>query len=356
MATVLDAFQFAAKNTTFPPLPQDYEKDVRNVIKYYGIGPHFHDYLKEMNREVYSKYDVMTVSEGAGSTFEDAHNIVDADRHELDMAYHFEAVDYPNTPQGYDLVGFKKVFTKWDSVFASKGWLSIFLANHDNARLVSKWGGNDSPAFRAVSSKMLTTFILSMRGTPYYYYGDELGMMNIRFKSISDYRDMAALNEYKYVKSNGGDTAALIRKFQFSQRYNARTPMQWNDSVNAGFSTGTPWISVNPNYKTINEEDENKDPNSILNYFRKMTALRKANMVLVYGKYTLLNKDNPNVFAYSRELSGTKFLILLNFKKEPSSVTTGINMAGAKLLLDNYSSPSKSNTLQPYEAAVYQLK
>ena len=351
----LDAFQFAAKDTTFPPLPQGYEKNIKNVIKYYGIGPHFHDYLQEMNQEVFSKYDVLTVSEGAGSTFEDAHNLVDASRHELDMAYHFEAVDYPTTPQGFELVGLKKIFTKWDSAFADKGWLSIFLANHDNARLVSKWG-NDSPQFRDVSSKMLATFILSMRGTPYYYYGDELGMTNIRFTTINDYRDMSALNEYKYVKSSGGDTGELITKFGFSQRDNGRTPMQWNGDTGAGFSTGTPWIKVNANHNVINEYAEEKDPNSVLNYFRKMVALRKANKVLVYGTYTLLDKNNSNVYAYTRELNGTKFLIMLNFKKEPSKVNAGINRAGAKLLLDNYTSPSKGNTLKPYEAAVYQIK
>ena len=142
----LDAFQFVAKDTMFPPLPQGYEKDVRNVIKYYGMGPHIHDYLREMNKEVFSKYDVMTVSEGAGSTFKDAHKLVDADRHELNMAYHFEAIDYPTTPEGYNLVGLKKIYTRWDSAFANTGWLSIFLANHDNARMVSKWG-NDSRSF-----------------------------------------------------------------------------------------------------------------------------------------------------------------------------------------------------------------
>ncbi len=190
----------------------------------------------------------------------------------------------------------------------------------------------------------------------YCYYGDELGMTNIRFTSISDYRDMSAINEYQFTKINGADTNELITKFQFSQRDNGRTPMQWNANANAGFSTGTPWINVNPNYKTINEAAEEKDPNSILNYFRKMVKLRKENPVLMYGKYTLLDKGNPNVYVYTRELKGTRFLILLNFKKEAAQVITGINMTGAKLLLDNYSSPSQNNTLQPYEAAVYQLK
>ena len=161
----LDAFQFVSKDTTFPKLPEGYEKDVRNVIKYYGMGPNLHGYLKEMNREVLSQYEVFAVSEGAGSTFEDAHNLVDADRNELQMAYHFEGMAVGNSLDGYELSEFKKVYSRWDSAFAQDGWLSIFLANHDVPRMVSKFG-NDSPEFRAPSSKMLNTFILSMRGTP----------------------------------------------------------------------------------------------------------------------------------------------------------------------------------------------
>ena len=170
-------------------------------------GPHLHDYLQEMNKEVFSKYDVMSVAEGAGNSFEDAHNLVDADRNELNMAYAFEGVDIAK-PEGYSLLHFKEVFSRWDSAFAKKGWLSIFLANHDQARLVSRFG-NDSPAFRELSSKMLTTFIMTMRGTPYYYNGDELGMTNAGFDKIEDYRDMPTLNEYQHQKNTGGDLRNL---------------------------------------------------------------------------------------------------------------------------------------------------
>lgn len=350
----MDAFQFAAKDTTWPAFPVGYEKDVRNVIKYYGLGPHFHDYLQELNRAVLKPYNVMAVSEGAGSTLQDGHDLVDADRKELDMAYHFEAIDYPNGPQGFDLVGLKKLYSRWDSSFATKGWLSIFMANHDNARMVSKWG-NDGPEFRAVSAKMLATFVLSMRGTPYWYNGDELGMTNIRFNSIADYRDVAAINEYAYVKNNGGDTAALLKNFQFAQRDNGRTPFQWNAAANAGFTTGTPWLAINPNYTTINEAAEDKDPNSTLNYFRKITTLRKSTPALVYGKYTLLDAANPSVYAYTRELDGKKLLVLLNFKKEAASVKTGLNMSKAKMLISNYGTAGKGAMLRPYEAVIYTL-
>jgi oligo-1,6-glucosidase len=346
----LDAFQFASKDTSFPAYPKGFEK---NFVKYYAMGPHLHDYLKEMNTEVFSKYDVMSVAEGAGNTFEDAHNLVDAERNELNMAYAFEGVDVGN-PKGYSLLHFKEVFSRWDSAFAEKGWLSIFLANHDQARMVSRFG-NDTPAFRDLSSKMLTTFIMTMRGTPYYYNGDELGMTNAGFSSISDYRDMPTLNEYQNQKNTGGDIEKFIETVKNNSRDNGRTPFQWNDSINAGFGSGTPWIKVNPNYSKINASAQEKDTNSVLNYFRQVVKLRKENPVLVYGKYSLLDKNNPDVYAYTRGLDGKKLLVVLNFKSTIAAVNTGIDTSKAKVLLSNYSSHFPDGKLQPYEAVIYEL-
>ncbi|GGH19316.1 glycoside hydrolase family 13 protein [Mucilaginibacter phyllosphaerae] len=345
----LDAFQFAAKDTTFPAFPKHFEK---NFNQYYGVQGNLHGYLQEMNKEVLSKYNVMSVAEGSGNTLEDAHNMVDADRHELNMAYAFEGVSIAQ-PNGYSLLHFKDVFTKWDSAFAQKGWLSIFLANHDQARLVSRFG-NDNPQYREVSSKMLTTFLMSMRGTPYYYNGDELGMTNAGFTKIEDYKDMPTLNEYKHLKQTGGDIPAFLKRQQFECRDNGRTPFQWDNTANAGFTKGAPWLKVNANYTAINKAAQEKDPNSCLNYFRKMVKLRNDNKVLVYGKYTLLDKANPDVYAYTRETGGTKMLVLLNFKNKPATANTGINLSKAKLLISNYAKAG-GTTLQPYEAAVYQL-
>ncbi|MBI2731248.1 MAG: alpha-glucosidase [Sphingobacteriales bacterium] len=352
----LDAFQFAAKDTTWPVLPADLKTD---FVKYYAMGNGLHDYLKEMNKEVFSKYDVMSVAEGAGKTLEDAHNLVDEDRHELGMAYPFDAVDlskYPSTPDGekYSIIKFKEIFTKWDSAFAEKGWVSVFLSNHDQARLVTRYG-NDAPEFRDPSAKMLITFLMSMRGTPYYYNGDELGMTNIRFDKIEDYRDVATLNEYQYQKANGGNLTEFIKRKAFESRDNCRTPFQWDNSTNAGFSSGTPWINVNPNYASINAAAQDKDASSVLNYFRKMVQLRKNNLALVYGKYTLLDNNNPSVYAYTRELNGKKFLVLLNFTSKEAAVNTGIDISKANLLINNYSVASANGSLKPYEAAVYEL-
>ncbi len=353
----LDAFQFAAKDTSFPAFPPGLEK---NFQLYYAMGPHLHDYLKEMNHEVFSHYDVMSVAEGAGNTLEDAHNLVDPDRNELNMAYPFDGVGIA-TPRGYSLLHFKDVFSRWDSAFAVKGWLSIFLSNHDQARLVSRFG-NDSPAFRDLSAKMLATFILTMRGTPYYYNGDELAMTNAGFKKISDFRDMPTLNEYRHQKDIHGDTIQYLERVSAESRDNGRTPFQWDSTANAGFTTGTPWIAVNPNYKSVNAALEERDPNSCLNYFRKLVKLRKDNPVLVYGTYQLLDKENPKVYAYLREEEGKKILILLNFSSTTATVETDVDHSNTTLLLANYEiipDAKKGNSifeLRPYEARVYQLQ
>ncbi|MDR5590843.1 alpha-glucosidase [Christiangramia sp. SM2212] len=348
----LDAFQFVSKDTTFPPLPEGYEKD---VIKYYGMGPNLHKYLKELNQEVLSKYDVFAVSEGAGSNFEDAHSLVDADRNELQMAYHFKGMDVGNSLEGYKLSEFKEVYTKWDSAFAKEGWLSIFLANHDVPRMVSKFG-IDSPEFRAASSKMLNTFILTMRGTPYVYYGDELGMTNIGFDSISQYQDIVAKNGYEKTINEGGDIDQYMAELKFLSRDNGRTPMQWDNSDNAGFTTGTPWLPINENFEEINVQTQNNDPNSCLNYFREIVKLRMENPVLVYGDYQLILPDNKNVYAYTRELDDQKMLILLNFSTENTSIELPEKFSKPELLINNYSEVQRKNsklTLKPYQALIF---
>ncbi|HTG67531.1 MAG TPA: alpha-glucosidase [Flavobacterium sp.] len=350
----MDAFQFASKDTTWPELPKGYEK---NVNKYYGVGPHLHDYLQEMNREVFNKYDIMTVAEGAGSSPEDAMQFVDPDRKELNIAYHFESVDIGKHLKDFGLVKYKDIFSRYDKTFKDKGWLSIFLANHDQPRMVSKFG-NDTPEFREISSKMLSTFVMTMRGTPFYYNGDELGMVNIRFDTINDYNDVQTKNKYLELKNKGGDLKAYIEGQKQTSRDNSRTPFQWSDTQNAGFTSGTPWLKVNPDYKTVNAAAQEKDPNSVLNYFRKLVQIRKNEPTLVYGKYTLLDKENPDVFAYSRDLNGKKMLVLLNFSDKAASFNLGIPLNKSTIVLDNYANTKKikNNTLRPYEAAIIEFK
>jgi len=351
----MDAFQFASKDTTYPQFPEGHEKD---FIKWYGMRPQLHGYLKEMYKEVMEPYDVFAVAEGAGSTLQDAHDLVDADREELQTAYHFESVDMSRTPEGYTLKEFKETFTKWDQSFSEEGWLAIFLSNHDNSRLVNRFG-NPSSEFRTVSTQMINTFILSMRGTPYTYYGDELGMTNIDMPKIDDYVDIEALGKYETAKNNGEDLEAFMKVLNYNSRENGRTPMQWDSTRNAGFTTGTPWKRVNDNYKTLNVAAQDKDPNSVLNHFRKMVKLRNANDVLIYGNYELLDKDNDHVYTFTRSLNGSKFLIILNFTNQTTAVTLDVINAIESTLINNYNGFEKTEdtiTLSPYQAVVCKLK
>ena len=348
----MDAFQFASKDTTWPTYPEGHEKD---FIKWYGMRPQLHEYLNEMYHEVIEKYDVFAVAEGAGSTFQDAHDLVDADRNELQMAYHFETVDLSRTPEGFTLEEFKNVFTRWDSAFADKGWISVFLSNHDNARLVNRFG-NPDPKFRTVSTQMLNTFLLSMRGTPYTYYGDEIGMTNIDMPTIEEYVDVDAIGKYKAALTAGENLDEFMTVLNYSSRENGRTPMQWDTTENAGFTKGTPWKQVNDNYLEINVAQQNKDPNSILNHFRKMTQLRKNNLTLVYGEYQILQREHPEVYMYTRSYRDDQLLVVLNFTEAPTTVELKGSQKIDKVLINNYDSidlQDQTLHLKPYQALIF---
>ena len=350
----LDAFQYVSKDITFPPFPEGYDVDVPSVIEYHGMGPHIHSYLKEMNEQVLSKYDVFAVSEGVGSTLQDAHDLVDKDRKELQMAYHFEATDMVTTLEKCTLAQFKESFTKWDKSFAEKGWIAIYLSNHDQSRFVNRYG-SDKPAFKDYSAKMLNTFILSMRGTPYTYYGDELGMTNIGFTKIEQYKDIAAINGYKKAATDGEDLDLHLKNLNLLSRDNGRTPMQWDDTNNAGFSSETPWLPVHENHTTVNVANQQNDHNSVLNHFRKMVALRKDNLLLVYGEYEIIQEEHPTIYAYSRTLDDEQMKILLNFSELTSKINLSNLVQIKEVLINNYNElliDKNTITLQPYQAVV----
>lgn len=353
----LDAFQYVSKDITFPPFPEGYDKDVPSVIEYHGMGPHIHSYLKEMYDQVLSKYDVFAVSEGVGSTLQDAHDLVDKDRKELQMAYHFEATDMVTTLDKCTLAQFKESFTKWDKSFAEKGWIAIYLSNHDQSRFINRYG-SDKPEFKDYSAKLLNTFILSMRGTSFTYYGDELGMTNIGFTKIEQYKDIAAINGYKKAATDGEDLDHYLKKLNLLSRDNGRTPMQWDATNNAGFSNATPWLPVHKNYTTVNVLNQENDQNSVLNHFRKMVALRKDNLLLVYGDYEIIQEEHPTIYAYSRTLEDQKMLILLNFSELESSIALSGYDLSNEVLINNYSELSADKntiTLKPYQAVVLKL-
>jgi oligo-1,6-glucosidase len=351
----MDAFQFVAKDPTFPPMPGLTESNFANA---YNHGPHLHDYLTEINREVLRHYNVMTVAEGAGRNTTEAMLFVDPARKELNMTYHFEGVGVGSNSDTYKLTDLKRVFTKWDSAFAQKGWQAIDLGNHDQPRMVSKFG-DDRPAFRAASAKLLNTFLLTMRGTPYCYNGDELGMTNSQFGGIADYRDVAARNAYALLKQQGSNEASFFHSLRRFARDNSRTPFQWNASAQAGFTTGTPWIGVNPNYLTINQAAQDKDSTSVLYHFRRAIAVRKQHKVLTYGQYQLLDAANPHIYAYTRTLDGKRVLVVLNFSSAPHTWTlpTGLTPSGQPWLNNYPIAPTgPALALQPWQAVVFSLQ
>ena len=360
----MDVIPFISKDTTFPPIPEKYHGDFG---RFYANGPHLHEYLQEMNREALGKYNVMSVAEGAGVTQADALEFVDPARKELNMLYHFEGMGVGlvpgnkyrmRAPGPYSLLEFKDVYTKWDNIFAQKGWGTIYLGNHDQPRMTTRWG-DDRPEFRAASAKLLSTFLLTMRGTPYTYGGDELGMTNIRFDKIEDYQDIETRNMYAQLKAEGGDLAQFLTAQKLTARDNGRTPFQWDATTYAGFSTGKPWLAINPDYAQINAAAEEKDPNSVLNYFRRTTALRRQRKVLVYGAYQLLDAANPHIYAYTRTLGTEKALVVLNFisEKQTWPLPTGLTLNGAPWL-NNYPtfSPAQTLALQPWQAVVLPLR
>ena len=359
----MDVIPFISKDTTFPPLPASYNGD---YVSYYAKGPKLHEYLREMNREVLSKYNIMTVGEGGGVKVDDALKFVAEDRHELQTFFQFELVDhwgrrpgnwlYPDSTNR-SLPALKGVFTKWDSVFATSGWGTVFLGNHDQSRMVSRYG-NDSPRYRITSSKMLLTFLLTMRGTPYVYNGDELGMANIRFSDIADYRDLMTINYYNRLKREGGNLREFLRGQAELSRDNGRTPIQWSADTNAGFTAGVPWIKVNPDYRTINVATEERDTGSVLQYFRRMIRLRKSEPVLVDGKYQLLDRDNREVFAYLRTLGGRTLMVALSFSPAGGRTAVPAGYTTGRVLMNNVAtSPVQSGqlVLQPYQAIVLEL-
>lgn len=358
----MDVITFISKHDGYPEFEEKYQG--QKMIDAYAQGPRLHEYLHEMNREVLQHYDIMTVAEGPGTHTDNVLNLVDADRQELNMNYHF---DHQGIGVGdrfivnddfQNLVKFKQVMSDWDTALANKGWNTIYFGNHDFPRMVTRWA-SDAPEHRRIASKMLSTYLLTMRGTPYYYMGDELGMSNIKFDNIEDYKDIMTINWYNLTKEEGGDLEQFIESHKLCARDNARTPIHWDDSAHGGFTSGTPWIQVNPNYVEVNAAAQEQDPDSELNYFRTLNQVRKNNLTLVYGAYDLLLPEHTQVYAYTRTLDEDKILVLLNFSSDTVTLNIadlgGINMQQAQVLLNNLTELNIADgqvTLAPYQAVL----
>ncbi|MBS1543254.1 MAG: DUF3459 domain-containing protein, partial [Bacteroidetes bacterium] len=247
---------------------------------------------------------------------------------------------------------FRKVFLTWDNAFAKSGWGSIFLGNHDFARMVSRWG-NDS-TFREQSSKLLCTLLLTMRGTPFIFQGDEIGMTNFQLKTIGESRDIETINGWREAQKRGIAEAAFLRVANYSGRDNARTPMQWDNTLNGGFSSGTPWMPVNPNNVAINLNRQEHEPDSVLSYWKKMIGIRKAHPVLTYGAYKPVETDNEHLFVYYRESDEEKILVILNMSDTDTKFPSAVRDARGQVLIGNYANQIKDR-LNPWEAIVIQL-
>lgn len=329
----------------------------------YMNGPKIHDYLHEMNKEVLSKYDIMTVGETPGVSPKHARDYVGEDRDELNMVFHFELMDLPNASdkfykKPYKLTDIKNIFMKWYDGLENIGWNSLFMNNHDQPRMVSRFG-NDSK-YRIESAKMLATLIHTFKGTPYIYQGEEIGMTNICFDDIKKYRDIETINYYNE-KIKNEDEKSLIERIKITSRDNARTPMQWDDSLNGGFSKSTPWIDVNPNYKQINVKESLEDSNSIFNYYKELIKLRHNNDTIVYGDVKLIYPENERIFAYTRNLEDKQLMVVLNFYENEMDfkIPDNIDINKLETILSNYKDKIIKNEtikLRPYEAIVYKVK
>jgi oligo-1,6-glucosidase len=356
----LDVIACISKDISFPEMPTN--MPVGAWFPYYAQGPHLHDYLQEMNREVFSKYDCMNVGEMSFITTDNALMFVDEDREELQTFYHFDHTGIGVSKENFmysddsnwDLVAWKNIFYKWDKVFEHKGWGTIYLGNHDMSRMVSRFG-NDNEQYRSISAKMLHVFILTMRATPYIYYGDEIGMTNTNHTSIENYQDVFTINYYNGLKEKGEDYEGFLKSHSKISRDNARTPMQWDNNKQGGFTESKPWLAINENYNYINVAEQESNPNSVLHFFRKMVHLRKSNLVLIYGKFELVDNDNKQLFAYTRSLNKEQLLVVLNFSDTTAILNISIPYDHKNILISNYENPNINNTFQPYAAVIYKI-
>lgn len=321
-----------------------------------GINSH----LKELKEETFSKYDIVTVGEANGVSANEADHWVAEDEGTFNMIFQFEHLNLWNYEegQGFDVKAYKDVLTNWQNSLEGKGWNALFIENHDIPRVVSTWG-NDKE-YLTECAKAFGAIYFLQKGTPFIYQGQELGMTNVKYHSISEYDDVKTINTYNERIESGVSEKIALKEAWITSRDNSRTPMQWNSSKNAGFTCGKPWIGVNENYKRINVEVEERDENSVLNFYKKLIKLKKSNEALIYGVYDLILEEDENIFAYTRTLNNEKFLIIANLTEEKAKYIYEKEKLNSKdLILNNYEVCAHENltefTLKPYECRVYKL-
>ena len=326
-------------------------------------GPHVHEYLQEMRQKALNNADTITVGECSGVTLEEAKKYARSDEKELNMVFQFEHMDVDSdekagkwTTRKMDLRNLKKILTRWQKGLQDIAWNSLYWENHDQPRSVSRFG-NDSDEYREISAKMLATCIHMMQGTPYVYQGEELGMTNCPFNTLDNFRDLESINAFHELTEQGKMTEEdMMAAISYKGRDNARTPMQWDDSAYAGFSTANPWIMVNPNYTKINAKDQVNREDSVFKYYQKLIKLRHESELIVYGTYDLILDDDKDIYAYIRTLGDEKLIVYCNFSENTREVELPEEFTNGKVLISNYSDAKVNHkiTLRPYEAIVIQ--
>ncbi|MCU0368690.1 MAG: alpha-glucosidase [Cyclobacteriaceae bacterium] len=351
----LDVISAISKRTDFPDTDTtDFNETIR---KYYANGPRLKQFIAEARQTLWRNYDVITVGEGPGITPQNALDYLD-EKDGLNMIFHFGHMFMDQGPGGrfdpipWKLQDFKQVFKTWDDAFKEKGWGSVFLGNHDFPRMVSRWG--DDKEYWDKSAKLLITLLLTMRGTPFIFQGDEIGMTNTTLSSINQSHDIETINGWREAQRRGITESEFLVAVNYSGRDNARTPMQWNNENHAGFTSRAPWMELNKNKDSINVASQEHDPHSIMNYFRAMTALRKSHKVLTYGVYLPIETNSEKIFLFFRESEKEKLLIVLNFSAEVIILPDHLIPENALPLVGNYSTSRPASQLRPWEAVVYQ--
>ena len=364
----MDVITLISKDPAYPDGPVIQNKAYGSYYAGCASGPHVHEYLQEMNREVLSKYDIMTVGEAPHTSADEAAPYTASDRHELNMVFHFDHMHLDYDENGkyaknrVKLTDLKEVMTKWqDTMHECDGWNSLYWSNHDQARAVSRFG-NESEPYRVKSAKMLGTILHMMQGTPYIYEGEELGMTNAHFESIDEYKDVEALDIFRdFTERKGFSEKDTLELLGLKSRDNARTPMQWDNTVNAGFTEGTPWIGVNKNCKEINVEQCLADQDSIFYYYQKLIQLRHEMPIITDGVYELLDKENESVYAYLRKGEKETLLVVGNFTDKTINyhIEEKVQAKKSRLLISNYNAAEtfeRDLSLEPYGACVYLLE
>ncbi|WP_044480383.1 glycoside hydrolase family 13 protein [Paenibacillus antibioticophila] len=361
----VDAITHIKKLSGLPDMPNPHGLRYVDSMAGHRNIEGIHDFLQQFKREAFADYDIMTVGEASGAPISEADRWIGEQNGAFNMIFQFEHVNLDFGQEGrwdfgsWDLARLKQIMKKWQTGLEGIGWNALYLENHDQPRSVSRFG--DPVNYPKESAKMLATFFMLMQGTPFIYQGQEIGMTNVVFRELEDYRDVEIFNFYRERLMDGKDVEDTMRKIAYRARDNARTPMQWDDSLFGGFTTGSPWINANPNYHDINVKQQLEEADSVLNYYKALIRFRKQHEALIYGKYDSWLEDHPEIFAYSRTFEGQAFLIVLNFYGNTPEFAIPKELGGRKrrVAFSNYGDRSEREqdrfTMRPYEAVVFGL-